>query len=76
MQKYNVHDAKTHFSQILKQVQMGEEIIIAKSGKPIAKIISIIEDKKKRIPGLAKGKISMDGFFDPLPDDVLNEFYK
>ncbi|MGH8606418.1 MAG: type II toxin-antitoxin system Phd/YefM family antitoxin [Gammaproteobacteria bacterium] len=66
----NVHEAKTHLSRLLEAAAAGEEIIIAKAGKPIAKLVPI--EKPKREPGRLKGLIQWsDTFFDPLPDDVL-----
>ena len=71
----NVHQAKTHFSKLLARVQAGEEIIIAKAGRPIAKIVPIQSERKPRQPGTAKGKIWIAPDFDePLPDEILKEF--
>jgi len=75
MGKINVHDAKTHFSRILNRVQSGEEIIIAKAGKPVARIVPLTAKAGKRTPGSAKGRIVIvKGFFEPLPNKVLEEF--
>ncbi|MBM4136017.1 MAG: type II toxin-antitoxin system Phd/YefM family antitoxin [Nitrospira sp.] len=77
MPTINIHDAKTHFSRILKRVENGEEIIIAKAGKPIARILPLEHKIKKRIPGTAKGRITISKeFFKPLPEDILKEFEK
>lgn len=71
----NIHEAKTQFSKLVESAINGEETIIAKSGKPVAKLISISPDKLKRRPGVLKGKIKIADDFDaPLPDDVLNSF--
>ena len=71
----NVHDAKTHFSKLIDRVLGGEEITIARSGKPVARIVPIEEKAARRMPGSAKGKIRIaDDFDDPLPDDVLRDF--
>lgn len=71
----NVHEAKTHLSKLLQQVITGEEVIIAKAGKPIAKLIPFVEKPIKRIPGTAKGKIWVAPDFNaPLPDDILDAF--
>jgi len=71
----NIHEAKTHFSKLLMRVQSGEEITIAKAGKPIAKLVSIRPERKQRRPGSAKGKIWISpDFNDPLPEDVLKSF--
>ena len=73
----NIHEAKTHLSKLLVRVRAGEEIIIAHAGKPVAKLVAIEEKPKKLIPGFDKGKIWIaDDFTAPLPDDLLDEFYK
>jgi prevent-host-death family protein len=77
MGKINVHDAKTHFSRILNRVQSGEEIIIAKAGKPVARIVPFTQKPGKRTPGSAKGRVAISkGFFAPLPNKILEEFEK
>ena len=71
----NIHEAKTHFSKLLTRVQAGEEITIARAGKPVAKLVSIHPERKERTPGTAKGKIWIAPDFDaPLPEDVLKSF--
>lgn len=75
MAKINIHDAKTHFSRLLSRVESGEEIIIAKAGKPIARLVPVEKKAIKRRPGSAKGLIVMkNSFFEPLPEDILKEF--
>lgn len=75
MIKVNIHEAKTHFSQLLNRVGNGEEVIIAKAGKPIARIVPIKKEAKKRKPGSAKGRIILeDNFFEPLPESILSAF--
>lgn len=75
MAKVNVHDAKTHFSRLLSRAESGEEIIIAKAGKPVARLVSVEEKVSKRMPGSAKGLIVMkNNFLAPLPEDILEEF--
>jgi prevent-host-death family protein len=69
---FNIHYAKTHLSKLLEQVQAGEEIIIAKSGKPIAKLCPVEKagekTKPKRAPGSLKGQIWISpDFDDPIP---------
>ncbi len=68
----NIHEAKTHLSRLLERVSDGEEIVIAKSGKPVARLSSV-DAKRKALPyGLLKGKLKMRaGFDDPLPDDFI-----
>jgi len=64
---YNIHDAKTHFSQLLERVQNGEEIVIAKAGRPVARLTAIAERPARRVPGNDKIVIHPD-FDDPLPE--------
>jgi prevent-host-death family protein len=71
----NIHEAKTNLSKLLVRVANGEEIIISKSGKPIAKLVSISNKLKRRSPGSAKGKIFIEKDFDsPLPEEILKAF--
>lgn len=71
----NIHEAKTHLSQLLARVKEGEEIIIAKAGKPIAHLVSVEERPAQRIPGSAKGKVVIAANFDaPLPNHNLEAF--
>lgn len=75
MTTVNIHQAKTNFSKLVDAVIHGEEIIIAKAGKPAAKLVPICTVKPKRKPGALKGKIRIAADFDaPLPDDILNQF--
>jgi len=63
----NIHEAKTHLSRLLVRVQAGEEITIAKAGRPIAKLTAIQERPKRRIPGNDK-IIIRPNFDDPVPE--------
>jgi prevent-host-death family protein len=70
---FNVHDAKTHLSRLLDRVAQGEEIIIAKSGRPVAKLVRVAVEPRK--PGRLKGRIRIGPDFDePLPDEILAVF--
>ena len=66
----NVHEAKTQLSKLLERAHAGEEIIIAKNGKPYARLVPL-EAQRAREPGLLPGKLE-DSFFDPLPEDELS----
>ena len=70
----NVHDAKTRFSQLLEQAHSGQEIILAKAGKPYARMVPLAADAGKRQPGRLVGRVD-DAFFDPLPDTELNAWH-
>lgn len=72
---FNIHEAKTHFSKLLVRVRNGEEIVIAKAGKPIARLIPAGERPTQRVSGSAKGRITIAEDFDaPLPDSILETF--
>lgn len=73
----NVHEAKTHLSKILSRVSNGEEIVISKAGKPVARLVPIIEKKKNRKPGTAINKIQIKKDFEaPLPKYLIKQFEK
>ncbi len=63
MRKINIQEAKTHFSRLVDSVMKGNEIVIARAGKPVAKLTPI-EKKSKRRPGALKGKIKIFKDFD------------
>ena len=66
----NVHDAETQFSKLLEQAHAGQEIILAKAGKPYARMMPLAPETAKRQRGRVKG-IDDTAFFDPLPEDEL-----
>ena len=71
----NVHEAKTHLSRLLDRVSQGEEVIIAKAGKPVARLVSVEERVQRRVPGSALGRIVVGEDFDaPLPEEILESF--
>lgn len=75
METVNIHAAKTHLSRLLEQVLEGDEIIIAKAGKPIAKIVPLVPTKPMRRLGILEGQFTVaENFDDPLPDDILALF--
>ena len=67
----NVHQAKTQLSRLLAQVEAGEEVVIARRGEPVARLVSV-NVRGKRQPDVLKGKVIIpDNFFDPLPEEEL-----
>ena len=71
MVKVNVHEAKTNLSRLLAQVESGEDVVIARSGTPVARLVRV-QTRGKRQFGSMKGRIKIDdSFFDPLPEDEL-----
>jgi prevent-host-death family protein len=73
----NIHEAKTHLSRLLQRVAAGEEVTIARSGVPVARLVAVEPEKKAVRPlGMDRGRIWIADDFDaPLPDDLLKEFY-
>lgn len=77
MQTVNIHAAKTHFSRLVDEAAAGEDIIIAKAGKPVARLTALTpaEVKPKRQLGILEGKLVVPPDFDaPLPEDLLDAF--
>ncbi|UMR30237.1 type II toxin-antitoxin system Phd/YefM family antitoxin [Massilia sp. MB5] len=75
MRIVNIHEAKTHFSKLIDAVSQGEEIIIAKAGKPAARLLPIAVVKMRRAPGSQAGKLEIAEDFDgPLPDELQAAF--
>ena len=75
MKSVNIHEAKTHLSRLLDEVSRGEEVTIAKAGKPIARLVPVTSSRPTRTPGFLRGKIRMSDDFDaPLPDDIQRSF--
>ena len=74
MRTINIHAAKTQLSRLVEDVAKGAEIVIAKAGKPAARVMPLAERRPRRLGGLA-GKVRIPDDFDaPLPDDVLDAF--
>jgi prevent-host-death family protein len=70
----NVHEAKTHLSRLLERAHAGEEIVIAKSGKPYARLMPLADRQPKRQSGTLEGMVEItDAFFEPLPEDWTGE---
>lgn len=75
MNKVNIHEAKTQFSKLVERAAGGEEIVIAKSGKPVARLVPYTLKREPRRPGYLRGKIRIKKNFDqPLPKDLLASF--
>ncbi len=71
----NIHQAKTHLSRLVERAAAGEEIIIARAGKPVARLVSYQAPRGKRRLGVWRGKIEIAPDFDaPLPDEILDLF--
>jgi prevent-host-death family protein len=73
----NIHQAKTHLSKLLERVTLGEEVVIAKAGRPIARIVPFRKEKRKRLIGAAKGKFTVPNDIEaPLPKRIIDSFWK
>ncbi len=70
----NIHEAKTHLSRLIDRAEAGEEIVIARAGKPVARLVAYREEKPKRTPGSWKGKVKISRDFDQLPESVAAAF--
>lgn len=72
-----LYEAKTQLSALVDRAAQGEEIVITKSGKPMARLVPLVREKPVREPGKAKGQwFIADDFDDPLPEDIIDLFYQ
>jgi len=75
MKTVNIHEAKTHLSRLIARAAEGEEIIISKAGRPVAKLVGFARPARRRELGLARGQIIVHDDFDaPLPEDIRRAF--
>lgn len=71
----NVHDAKTHFSSLLARVEKGQEVVIARAGKPVARLVPNAAETKAPVFGADRGAFTVpDDFDSPLPEEILEAF--
>lgn len=75
MTTVNIHEAKTRLSELLQRMTAGEEIVIAKAGRPVARLCPYEGPRPPRRPGIDRGKAWISDDFDaPLPEDILKDF--
>jgi prevent-host-death family protein len=75
MQTINIHEAKTHLSRLVEDAAAGEEVIIAKAGKPVARLVALAKPAGRRKLGILAGEMAVPDDFDaPLPDELLAAF--
>lgn len=75
MSTFSIHEAKTHLSRLLNRAATGEEIVIARAGKPVARLVPVEPIAGQRTPGLDAGKLWVADDFDaPLPEETLRDF--
>jgi len=71
----NLYEARMHLSRLVERASLGEEIVIAKAGRPMARLVSLKRTAAPRRPGLWKGKLVIHpDFDDPLPEEILAAF--
>ena len=75
METVNIHEAKTQLSRLIERVRAGEEVVIAKAGKPVVRLVPVVPTGVMRKPGSLKGRIRINGDFNsPLPEKVIAVF--
>jgi len=75
MTMVSTHEAKTHLSRLLDEIQEGESVIIARGNKPVARLVPYDGKRARRTPGTLKGKIRVhDDFDSPLPEEIMASF--
>jgi prevent-host-death family protein len=75
MNTVTIHQAKTNLSKLIQKVAAGEEVIIARGSKPVARLVPVGGVKGKRVPGALKGTLRVGPeFFEPLPENELSRW--
>jgi prevent-host-death family protein len=74
MEIANIHEAKSRLSRLIEQALRGEEVIIAKAGRPVVRLVPIGAEDSPREGGQWKGKVRIADDFDALPDDIASAF--
>lgn len=74
MRTVNMHEAETNLSVLVQEALTGEDIIIAKAGKPLVKLVPVNIDNRPRTPGRCKGQILMAPDFDETPKEIISAF--
>jgi len=71
---YTIHEAKTHLSRLIEEASAGKEVVIARGKEPVAKLVAIGSNRRKRVPGSMAGQISYTSdAFAPLTDKELTD---
>lgn len=70
----NIHEAKTHLSRLVERVESGEEVIIARAGRPVARLVPFRARTTPRTPGLWRGRVTLAADFDATPEDLVADF--
>jgi prevent-host-death family protein len=69
----NIHEAKTHLSRLIERVEAGEELVIARAGRPVARLVPFVPRTTPREPGLWRGSVSLAADFDRTPESLLDD---
>ncbi|MBF6604378.1 MAG: type II toxin-antitoxin system Phd/YefM family antitoxin [Chloroflexi bacterium] len=70
----NIHEAKTHLSRLVERVEAGEEVVIARAGRPVARLVAFQPRSQPRVPGLWRGLVRVAADFDRTDDELLDTF--
>jgi prevent-host-death family protein len=70
----NIHAAKTHLSRLIERAEQGEETIIARNGRPVARLVPYEAERKRRVPGAWKGRVKILPGFDEVDEEIAREF--
>jgi prevent-host-death family protein len=74
MEITNIHEAKSNLSKLIEQALQGEDVVIAKAGMPVVRLVPIPVDTSPRVGGQWKGRVSIAEDFDSLPEDIAEAF--
>lgn len=75
MHQINIHEAKAQLSRLLKEVEAGEEVVIARAGKPVVRLVKYEEPAGRRQPGGWKDQVWLAPDFDDIPPEIIEAFY-
>ena len=70
----NIHAAKTHLSRLVERAERGEETVIARAGRPVARLVPYRQERKRRVPGALRGRIEILPGFDEVDEEIAREF--
>lgn len=78
MDQVNIHEAKTHLSRLVERVEAGEEIVLARAGRPVAKLVPYVPRREPRRPGVWKGKLWLAPDWDSpeVNAEIAEDFYR
>ena len=70
----NIHEAKTHLSRLVERVERGDEVVIARAGRPVARLVPFRTRTAPRVPGLWRGMVAIAADFDATPEGLIEDF--